>query len=179
MASLLAVGYSPEVIRDKGTLAATRIRALMEWTRIPAYIAGTVDQELLLRNEYLSAENPILRAQLKRRLALSDAERAKLADIGFSVGSQGPGRGGDRRPTGHHPDVVPTARRSQIQRIAGTTSAGPTTENRPWGDDRMVGALGNLRSEVSYHSTRESPRRHRRHHDPSEPTMGCSRSLAM
>jgi hypothetical protein len=38
---------------------------LMEWTRILAYITGTVDQELLLRNEYLAAENRILRAQLK------------------------------------------------------------------------------------------------------------------
>jgi hypothetical protein len=30
-----------------------------------AYITGTVDQELLLRNEYLAAENRILRAQIK------------------------------------------------------------------------------------------------------------------
>jgi putative transposase len=37
----------------------------MEWTRILAYITGTVDQELLLRNEYLAAENRILKAQLK------------------------------------------------------------------------------------------------------------------
>ena len=28
---------------------------LMEWIRILAYITGTVDQELLLRNEYLAA----------------------------------------------------------------------------------------------------------------------------
>jgi hypothetical protein len=36
----------------------------MEWTRILAYITGSVDQELLLRNEYPSAENWILRAQV-------------------------------------------------------------------------------------------------------------------
>jgi len=41
-----------------------------------AYITGTVDQELLLRNEYLAAENRILRAQIKGRLLLSDAEKA-------------------------------------------------------------------------------------------------------
>jgi hypothetical protein len=29
----------------------------MEWTRILAYITGSVDRELLLRNEYLAAEN--------------------------------------------------------------------------------------------------------------------------
>jgi hypothetical protein len=33
-----------------------------------AYITGTVDQELLLRNEYLAAENRILRAKIKDRL---------------------------------------------------------------------------------------------------------------
>ena len=35
----------------------------MDWTRILACITGSVDQELLLRNEYLAAENRILRAQ--------------------------------------------------------------------------------------------------------------------
>ncbi len=29
----------------------------MIWTRMLAYITGTVDQELLLRNEYLAEEN--------------------------------------------------------------------------------------------------------------------------
>ena len=40
----------------------------MIWARMLAYITGTVDQELLLRNEYLTAENRILRAQIKGRL---------------------------------------------------------------------------------------------------------------
>ena len=30
----------------------------MVWARMLAYITGTVDQELLARNEYLAAENP-------------------------------------------------------------------------------------------------------------------------
>ncbi len=49
----------------------------MIWARMLAYITGTVDQELLLRNEYLAAENRILRAQIKGRLlrrALRDYE---------------------------------------------------------------------------------------------------------
>jgi hypothetical protein len=50
----------------------------MDWTRILAYVTGTVDQELLARNEYLAAENRILKSQLNRRLKLSDAERAML-----------------------------------------------------------------------------------------------------
>ena len=43
----------------------------MEWTRILAYITGSVDQELLLRNEYLAAEDRILKAQLQRHPRLS------------------------------------------------------------------------------------------------------------
>jgi len=37
----------------------------MDWPRVLAYITGMVDQELLLRNEYLTAENRILKAQLE------------------------------------------------------------------------------------------------------------------
>ena len=33
--------------------------AVMDWARILAYVTGTVDQELLARNEYLAAENRI------------------------------------------------------------------------------------------------------------------------
>jgi hypothetical protein len=58
----------------------------MEWARILAYITGTVDHELLLRNEYLSAENRILKAKLPSRLRLSDTERATLAEIGHRLG---------------------------------------------------------------------------------------------
>src|SRR5215470_5295033 len=60
-------------------------RGLMEWTRILAYMTGTVDQELLLRNEYLAAENRILRAKLNGRMRFSDAERATLGEIGFRL----------------------------------------------------------------------------------------------
>jgi hypothetical protein len=42
--------------------------------RILAYITGTVDQELLPRNEYLVAENRILRDQVNGRLLLSDCD---------------------------------------------------------------------------------------------------------
>jgi len=41
----------------------------MDWARMLAYVPGTVDQELLARNEYLTAENRILKAQLNGRLS--------------------------------------------------------------------------------------------------------------
>jgi putative transposase len=58
----------------------------MNWARMPAYVTGTVDQELLARNEYLAAENRIMKAQLKERLKLSDAERCALGEIGHRLG---------------------------------------------------------------------------------------------
>ena len=60
----------------------------MDWKTLFAYITGTVDQELLLRNEYLVTENRILRHQITGRLRLTDGERKALADIGQKLGKQ-------------------------------------------------------------------------------------------
>src|SRR5712691_4976992 len=59
-----------------------------KWARLLAYVTGLVNQELLLQNEYLAAENGILRAHL-RGLRLSDGERATLAEIGKRLGRKG------------------------------------------------------------------------------------------
>jgi hypothetical protein len=58
----------------------------MIWAQLLAYVTGTVDQELLLRNEYLAAENRILKAQIKGRLLLSEEEKASLAEIAHRLG---------------------------------------------------------------------------------------------
>jgi hypothetical protein len=57
-----------------------------QWARLLSYVTGLVNQELLLRNEYLSAEDRILRAHLPARLRLSDPERRTLAEIGKRLG---------------------------------------------------------------------------------------------
>jgi putative transposase len=48
----------------------------MLWTRLVAYVTGMVNQELLVRNEYLGPENRILRGQIKCRLLLWEGEKA-------------------------------------------------------------------------------------------------------
>jgi len=58
----------------------------MNWKRLLAYITGSVDQELLLRNEYLATENRILRNQVKGRLRLTNDERMSLAELGKQLG---------------------------------------------------------------------------------------------
>ena len=60
----------------------------MDWKALLAYITGSVDQALLLRNEYLVTENRILRNQIKGRVRLSDGERKTLAAIGQKLGKK-------------------------------------------------------------------------------------------
>ena len=62
------------------------MRDRLHWARLLAFVTGLVHQELLLRNEYLAAENRILRAHLSSRLRLSDAERPSLAEIAKRLG---------------------------------------------------------------------------------------------
>jgi len=57
--------------------------------RLLAYVTGRVNQQLLLQNEYLLAENRILRAHLPNRLRLTDPERSTLAVLGKRLGRQG------------------------------------------------------------------------------------------
>src|SRR5450759_4303928 len=58
----------------------------MSWKRMLAYITGSVDQELLLQNEYLMTWNRILKSQIKGRLRLTDPERISVAEIGQRLG---------------------------------------------------------------------------------------------
>jgi hypothetical protein len=46
-----------------------------QWARLLAHLTALVNQELLLRNEYLGEKSRILRAHLPARLGLSDPER--------------------------------------------------------------------------------------------------------
>src|SRR5215467_4910027 len=135
---------------------------LMEWARILAYIGGTVDQELLLRNEYLAAENQILRGQLKGRPKLSDAERAKLGEIGRRMGGKALG---DVATASQPHTILGSYRRLVARKFDGSKHRSPgrprveraieelivrmADENRSWGYQRIVGALGNLGFEVS------------------------------
>ncbi|MHC4340402.1 MAG: hypothetical protein ACYSX0_09360 [Planctomycetota bacterium] len=46
----------------------------MPWRKLLAYFTGTVDQEILLRDEYVAAENRILRSKIQNWLLLTGAE---------------------------------------------------------------------------------------------------------
>ena len=135
----------------------------MNWARILAYVTGTVDQELLLRNEYLAAENRILKAKLKGRVRFSDAERARLGEIGHRLGRKVLGE----VATVARPDTIlawyrklvgrkfdgsqarRTPGRSGVDRALERLIVRMAKENPDWGYDRIVGALANLGYEIS------------------------------
>ena len=58
------------------------------WVRLLTYLTGLVNQELLLQNEYLAAENRILPARLPARLRLSDLERTRSPRSGNDSGAK-------------------------------------------------------------------------------------------
>ncbi len=51
-----------------------------------ALVGGYVDEELLIRNEYLVAENEILKSKIEKPVQFKDDERILLAKIGKRLG---------------------------------------------------------------------------------------------
>jgi hypothetical protein len=144
------------------------------WARLLAFVTGLVNQELLLRNEYLAAENRILRAHLPSRLRLSDAERSTLAEIAKRLGRKAQK---DIARVAKPDTILDWYRRLVAQKFNGARHrAYPgrprvppevealvvrwARENRGWGYDRIVGALANLGHPVSDRTVGNILRRH-------------------
>jgi putative transposase len=146
----------------------------MDWKTLLAYIPGTVDQELRLRNESLVTENRILRHQLKGRDRLSNGERKALADIGQKLGKQAL----EEVATIVKPDTILGWHRKLVaQKFDGSAQRRApgrpmvdqevealivrlAKENRSWGYDRIVGALANLGLTVSDQTVSNVLKRH-------------------
>src|SRR5438094_4236587 len=146
----------------------------MDWKTLLAYITGTVDEALLVRNEYLATENRILRNQIKGRVRLSDGERKTLAEIGYKLGKQAL----MEVATIVKPATILAWHRTLVaHKFDGSTQrqapGRPTIaqelealivhmaqENRSWGYDRIVGALANLDLTVSAQTVGNVLKRH-------------------
>jgi Homeodomain-like domain len=146
----------------------------MAWKHLLAYITGTVDQGLLLRNAYLVTENRMLRHQIKGRVRLRDGERKTLAAIGQKLGKQAL----KDIATIITPDtILAWHRRLMVQKFDGSPQRKApgrpkiapdlealivrmAQENRSWGYDRIVGALANLGYIVSDQTVGNILKRH-------------------
>jgi putative transposase len=146
----------------------------MDWARMLAYVTGTVDQELLARNEYLTAENRILKAQLNGRLKLSDAECSTLGEIGHRLGRTALAE----VATVAKPDTILAWYRKLVAHEFDGSKArsGPgrprvtrkveqlivrlAEQNRDWGYDRLAGALANLGYSVCHQTVGNVLQRH-------------------
>jgi len=144
------------------------------WVRLLAYVTGSVNQELLLRNEYLAAENRILRTKLPARLRLSDPERVTLAEIGKRLGRKALR---DVSCVAKPDTILAWYRRLIAQKFDGSKhrqypGRPPVSsevealvvrmarENSGWGYDRIVGALANLGHRLSDQTVKNVLRRH-------------------
>jgi putative transposase len=146
----------------------------MDWKTLLAYITGSVDQHLLLRNEYLVTENRILRSQIKGRLRLSDGERKALAEIGQKLGKQALQEvakivtpdtilGWHRKFVAHKFDGSKQRKasgRPTVDQELEALVVRMAQENRSWGYDRIVGALANLGHIISDQTVGNILKRH-------------------
>ena len=146
----------------------------MDWTTMLAYITGSVDQELLLGNEYLVAENCILRNQIQGRLRLTDGERRTLAEIGKQLGKRALEEVASIvRPEtilGWHRKLVAKKfdgsknrtypGRPRIDEGIEELVVRFATQNRSWGYDRIAGAIANLGYRVSDQTVGNILKRH-------------------
>jgi hypothetical protein len=135
----------------------------MDWKMLLACVTGAIDEELLLRNEYLVAENRILRTQIEDRVQLTDAKRQTLAEIGKKLGKQAL----EEIATIVKPDTILAWHRkfvaqkfdgSKQRRSPGRPRVDKELEdwivkmakdNRGWGYDRIAGSLADLGYTIS------------------------------
>jgi putative transposase len=144
------------------------------WARLLAYVTGLINQELLLKNEYLAAENRILRAHLPARLLLSDGERSTLAEIGKRLGRKALAQVAcvakpDTILAWYRKLIAKKFDGSKHRRYPGRPPIEPqleelivrmARENSGWGYDRIVGALANLGYAVSDQTVGNVLKRH-------------------
>jgi putative transposase len=146
----------------------------MDWRTLLAYISGSVDQELLLRNEYLVTENRLLRQQITGRVHLTDGARKTLAAIGKQLGKQAL----EEVASIVKPDTILAWHRkliaqkfdgSQQRKALGRPKINAdlealvvrmAQENRSWGYDRIVGALAHLGYAISDQTVGNILKRH-------------------
>jgi hypothetical protein len=146
----------------------------MDWKNLLGSLRASVDQDLGLRNAYLATENRTLRQQIKGRIQLSDSDRRVLAEIGTKLGKKALEEIATVAQadtilawyrTCIDPQVAPSephksVGRPRIDQEIEALVVRMARENRSWGYDRIVGALGKLGYTISDQTVGNILKRH-------------------
>jgi putative transposase len=146
----------------------------MSWKKLLESVSESLNDHLRLRNDYLMAENRILRHQIDGRMRLTDSERKELAGLGAQLGKKAL----TEIATITTPDTILAWHRKFAAQQADTSlppkSVGRprvakeiedlvirmARENRSWGYDRIQGALKNLGYTISDQTVGNILKRH-------------------
>ena len=130
----------------------------MSWKKLLESVSESLNDHLRLRNDYLMAENRLLRHQINGRVQLTANERQELATLGAKLGKQALQ---DIAPMAQPETILAWNRKfadqqaatSQPPKCVGRPRVDPeieavvvrmARENRSWGYDRIQGAMKNL-----------------------------------
>src|SRR5215475_13995885 len=146
----------------------------MDWKKLLGAVTNSLDQELRLRNEYLLAENRLLRQQVRGRLLLTDGNRQELAAIGQQLGRKALAElatvakadtilAWNRKcapPQCAGAKPCPSAGRPRMNQEIEDLVVRMAQEKRSWGYDRIVGAFANLGYSLSDQTVGNMLKRH-------------------
>jgi hypothetical protein len=150
------------------------VKCSMGWKNLLESISESVNEHIRLRNEYLMAENRIMRQQINGRVQLTDSERKALAELGAKLGKKTL----EEIATVAQPDTILAWNRKFADQKAETSEPPKSVgrpridreienmvvrmarENRSWGYDRIQGALQHLGSTISDQTVGNILKRH-------------------
>jgi transposase len=151
-----------------------QVESGMSWKKLLESVSESLNDHIQLRNDYLLAENRILRNQIDGRVQLTDSERKELAAIGAKLGKKALAE----IATLAQPDTILAWNRKfsgpQVDTSAPRKSVGRprvdqeiedlvlrmARENRSWGYDRIQGALKHLGYTISDQTVGNILKRH-------------------
>lgn len=146
----------------------------MSWKKLLESASESLNDHLRLRNDYLTAENRILRNQINGRVQLTDSQRKELAEIGAKLGKQAL----QEIATVAQPETILAWNRKLVDKPVDTSERPKSVgrprvdpeieewvirmarENRSWGYDRIQGSLNHLGYTISDQTVGNILKRH-------------------
>jgi len=146
----------------------------MSWKKLLESVSESLNDHPRLRNDYLTAENRILRPQIDGRVRLTDSERMELAEMGAKLGKKALKEialvaspdtilAWHRKLTDHKVDTAAPRKsvgRPRADKEIEALVVRMARENRSWGYDRIQGALTHLGYTISDQTVGNILKRH-------------------